>query len=91
MWLEAENGQIFNINNQVAEGVGSSPLVVFEFVRSSTYIRDACRDSWCNDAVGVFQVIGPMTRVSDAEARDCAAMFFRNFSNQANLQNLCMR
>jgi hypothetical protein len=75
-----KNDQIFNINNQVAEGVGSSPLVVFsnscEAARTSATLAGIAGAMMQS---GVFQVIGPMTRVSDAEARDCAAMFFQEF------------
>ncbi len=75
-----KNGQIFNINNQIAQGVGSSPLVVFsnscEAARISATLAGVSKAMMQS---GVFQVIGPMTRISDTEARDCATEFFQEF------------
>lgn len=75
-----KNEGLFNITDLSADGAGSNPLVVFsnscEAARTSSTLAGVAGAMMQS---GVFQVVGPMTRISDIEARDCAAVFFQEF------------
>lgn len=72
--------EIFNISEHITGNTGCSPLVVFsnscEAARTSSALAGVAGAMMQS---GVAQVIGPMTRVSDSEAQECAAVFFKEF------------